>query len=103
MIFLKPNIPNTCFLCSVLVSIVCLCIYFNTPRRKMFVIMKSCVKPGLYSVRRSTQTRFAYHFREMDLFYMPRSAEVQKAGNGQRKSRRVVGVFILGICAITTA
>ena len=32
-----------------------------------------------------------------------RSAELQKAGKGQRKRRGVAGVFIFGICAITTA
>ena len=35
--------------------------------------------------------------------HVSRLAELQKAGKGPRKSRRIVGVFILGIRAITTA
>ena len=33
----------------------------------------------------------------------PGPAELQKAGKDHGKSRRIVGVFTLGICAITTA
>ena len=68
-----------------------------------------------------TQKRFAYHFREMDLFNMPRKRLRIRRGRGliandnpasmfpgqqsfknvgtvHRKSRRIVGVFILAIC-----
>ena len=106
----------------------------------MITFMCFTLKPGLHSVRRSTQTelrkriyavmafytpcvdlgactqtytqqRFAYHFREMDLFDMPRKSLHIRRGCGllangnpasMRKRRRIVGVFILCICAITT-
>ena len=51
----------------------------------------------------------AYHYTEMDLFYMLRKTLRIRRGRGllandnpasTRKSRRIVGVFILGICAI---
>ena len=34
--------------------------------------------------------------------HVSRSAELRKAGTVHRKSRRIVGVFILAICTITT-
>ena len=54
-----------------------------------------------------TQQRFAYHFREMDLFDMPRKSLHIRRGCGllangnpasMRKRRRIVGVFILCVC-----
>ena len=56
------------------------------------------VKPGLYSVRRSTQTelrkRIYADTRVMAFILLRRS---------RRVCTRIVGVFILGICAIPTA
>ena len=76
-------------------------------------------KPGLHSTRRSRRVyadiyaiSVAYHFREMDLFYMSRKSLRIRIGCGllandnpasTRKRRRIVGVFILGTCAIPTA
>ena len=56
------------------------------------------VKPGLYSVRRSTQTELRkriYADRRIMAFILLRRS--------RRVCMRIVGVFTLGICAIPTA
>ena len=70
------------------------------PRVTYLQYLTQCgVKPGLYSVRRSTQTElrkriYAHTRRVMAFILLRRSLRV---------CTRIVGVFILGICAIPTA
>ena len=69
------------------------------PRVTYLQYLTQCgVKPGLYSVRRSTQTelrkRIYADTRVMAFILLRRS---------RRVCTRIVGVFILGICAIPTA
>ena len=68
-------------------------------------VYTSCVDLGAYT-QTYTQQRSAYHFREMDLFYIPpKSLRIGRGrcplANGNpttmRKRRRIVGVFILCI------
>ena len=65
-----------------------------------------CVHADIYAIS------VAYHFREMDLFYMSRKSLHIRIGCGllandnpasTRKRWRIVGVSILGTCAIPTA
>ena len=61
-------------------------------RRSTQTLLRKCVytdNGGLYScvgrhayLRRHAQKRFAYHFREMDLFYMPRKRLRIRRGSG---------------------
>ena len=69
------------------------------PRVTYLQYLTQCgVKPGLYSVRRSTQTELRKqiyaHTRIMAFILLRRS---------RRICMRIVGVFTLGICAIPTA
>ena len=70
------------------------------PRVTYFQYLIQCgVNPGLYSVRRSTQTelrkRIYADTRRVIAFILLRTS--------RRVCTRIVGVFILGICAIPTA
>ena len=70
------------------------------PRVTYLQYLTQCgVKPGLYSVCRSTQTelrkRIYAHTRRVMAFILLRRS--------RRVCTRIVGVFILGICAIPTA
>ena len=69
------------------------------PRVTYLQYLTQCgVKPGLYSVRRSTQTKLRKQIyadtRVMAFILLRRS---------RRVCTRIIGVFILGICAIPTA
>ena len=69
-----------------------------TPRVTYLQYLTQCgVNPGLYSIRRSTQTELRkriYADTRVMAFILRRS---------RRVCTRIVGVFILGICAIPTA
>ena len=70
------------------------------PRVTYLQYLTQCgVKPGLYSVRHSTQTelhkRIYAHTRRVMAFILLRRS--------RRVCTRIVGVFILSICAIPTA